>query len=241
LAFIPGTFSWTAVGIALFLHWITIGLGISLGFHRLATHRSFRVPRWLEYSLIFCGSLAGQGAVMGWVGYHRLHHLHSDTVLDPHDSTQGWWWCHIAWLMHTVPAQANRAPHIKDIANDRFYQFCHQYYVAFQLGLGILLYLLGGWPFVVWGVFVRLFFGFQATCFVNSACHTCGYRTYETGDRSTNCWWVALMTYGEGWHNNHHAFQSSARHSLRWWELDITWLTVRFLQRLGLATKIRGI
>jgi sn-1 stearoyl-lipid 9-desaturase len=239
LAFLPSTFSWKAVGVALFLHWITIGLGISLGFHRLATHRSLRTPKWLEYFFIFCGSLAGQGAVMGWVGYHRLHHLHSDTDLDPHDSTQGWWWCHINWLMHTVPAQSERAQYTKDIANDRFYQFCHKYYVVFQIGLGVLLYLLGGWPFVVWGIFVRLFLGFHSTCFVNSACHTFGYRTHETGDRSTNCWWVALMTYGEGWHNNHHAFQTSARHGLQWWELDLTWLTIRLLQRLGLATKVR--
>jgi sn-1 stearoyl-lipid 9-desaturase len=239
LAFLPSTFSWQAVGIALFLHWITIGLGISLGFHRLATHRSLRTPRWLEYFLIFCGSLAGQGAVMGWVGYHRLHHLHSDTKLDPHNSTQGWWWCHINWLMHTVPAQSELAQYTKDIANDRFYRFCHQYYVVFQIGLGVLLYLLGGWPFVVWGIFVRLFLGFHSTCFVNSACHVFGYRTHATGDRSTNCWWVALMTYGEGWHNNHHAFQTSARHGLQWWELDLTWLTIRLLQRLGLATKVR--
>ncbi|NDJ16912.1 acyl-CoA desaturase [Myxacorys almedinensis A] len=239
LAFLPHHFSWSAVGVALFLHWVTIGLGISLGFHRLATHRSLRVPKWLEYALIFCGSLAGQGAVIGWVGYHRIHHRYTDTPLDPHNSTRGWWWCHISWLMHSVPAKAELDRVTKDIANDPFYRFCHQYYIVFQLGLAVLLYALGGWSFVVWGIFVRLFFGFHATCFVNSACHMFGYRTYETSDRSTNCWWVALLTYGEGWHNNHHAFQSSARHGLQWWELDLTWLTICGLQKLGLATHLK--
>lgn len=240
LAFVPSNFSWAAVGVALLLHWMTIGLGISLGFHRLATHRSFQVPKWLEYFLILCGTLAGQGGVLGWVGYHRAHHLYSDTAPDPHNSNEGLWWSHISWLMHEVPLRSELPRLTKDIAGDRFYQFCHRYYVELQVVLGVLLYLIGGMPFVVWGVFVRLFAGFHSTCFVNSACHKFGYRLYETSDRSTNCWWVALLTYGEGWHNNHHAFQASARHGLKWWEIDLTWLTIRLFQVLGLATKVRS-
>jgi len=239
LAFLPGTFSWAAVGVAVFLHWVTLGLGITLGFHRLVSHRSFRAPKWLEYFLILCGSLAGQGGVLGWVGFHRMHHRYSDQPQDPHDSTQGLWWSHISWLMHDVPMRTELAKYTQDVSADPFYQFCHKYYIFLQVALGVGLYLLGGWPFVVWGTFVRLFCGFHCTCFVNSACHQWGYRTYDTGDRSTNCWWVALLTYGEGWHNNHHAFQHSARHGLQWWEIDITWLTIRGLEKLGIVSHVK--
>ncbi|MDF5722412.1 MAG: fatty acid desaturase [Rhizonema sp. PD37] len=236
LVFLPTNFSWSAVGVALFLHWLTVGLGISLGFHRLATHRSFKVPKWLEYFFILCGTLASQGAVKGWVGYHRMHHLYADTPDDPHNAAQGFWWSHISWLMHEVPTQTKLSRFTKDIADDPFYQFCNKHYIALQVALAALLYGLGGMPFVVWGIFVRLFVGFHSTCFVNSACHKFGYRHHEVGDRSTNCWWVALLTFGEGWHNNHHAFQSSARFGWRWWEVDIVWLTIRLLEILRLAT-----
>jgi sn-1 stearoyl-lipid 9-desaturase len=239
LAFLPGNFSWSAVGVALFLHWMTIGLGISLGFHRLATHRSFQVPKWLEYFFVLCGTLAGQGAVFGWVGYHRLHHLHTDQKLDPHDSTQGFWWSHISWLMHEVPTHNQLPAMTKDIANDPFYKFCHNHYIAMQLVLALVLYAIGGMPWVVWGIFVRLLVGFHSTCFVNSACHMVGYRSHETNEHSTNCWWVALLTFGEGWHNNHHACQYSARYGWKWWEVDLVWQTIRLLERLGLATRVK--
>jgi len=239
LALLPANFSWSAVGVAVLLHWLTIGLGVSLGFHRLAAHRSFRVPKWLEYFFILCGTLAAQGGVKGWVGYHRMHHLHTDVAADPHNSTQGFWWSHIGWLMHDVPARTELSRLTQDIADDPFYRFCHRYYIELQIALAVLLYLLGGMPFLVWGIFVRLFVGFHSTCCVNSVCHMFGYRSHSTDDRSTNCWWVALLTFGEGWHNNHHAYQASAQHGLRWWEVDITWLTIRLLQTVGLATKVK--
>ncbi|BAY80981.1 stearoyl-CoA 9-desaturase [Calothrix parasitica NIES-267] len=239
LAFLPNTFSWSAVGVAFLLHFMTIGLGITFGFHRLATHRSVEVPKWLEYFLILCGTLALQGGVFGWVGYHRLHHLYSDQERDPHNSRKGFWWCHISWLMHTVPTLSERPRYTKDIADDKFYQFCHRYYLELQVALGVILYLLGGWSFVIWGIFVRLFVGIHSTMFVNSACHMIGYRSHETEDNSTNCWWVALLTFGEGWHNNHHAFQYSARHGLRWWEIDMIWTTIQLLELVGLAKNVK--
>lgn len=240
LAIFPANFSWSAVGVAVVLHALTIGLGISLGFHRLATHRSFRVPKWLEYFFILCGTLAGQGAVKGWVGYHRMHHLYADRQGDPHDSSQGFWWSHIGWLMHTIPSSGELRRFTQDINGDPFYEFCHKHYIALQVVLGVLLYALGGMPWVVWGIFVRLFVGFHSTCFVNSACHMVGYRSHEVEDTSTNCWWVALLTFGEGWHNNHHANQSSVRYGWRWWELDMVWLTVWFLQSMGLASQVKA-
>ena len=239
LALFPANFSWSAVGVAVLLHCFTIGFGISLGFHRLATHRSFKVPKWLEYFFVLCGTLAAQGGVKGWVGYHRMHHLYADSYADPHNAKQGFWWSHISWLMHDVPSRSELNRFTKDIADDPFYEFCHKHYIGLQVVLAILLYAIGGMPFLVWGVFVRLFVGFHSTCFVNSVCHKFGYRTHEVKDSSTNCWWVTLLTFGEGWHNNHHACQASAQFGSRWWEIDLVWLTIRMLAALGLATHVK--
>ncbi|MDR5639570.1 MULTISPECIES: fatty acid desaturase [unclassified Thermosynechococcus] len=239
LAFLPGMFSWKAVLLALVLHWLTAGIGITLGWHRLVTHRSFQVPKWLEYFLVFCGTLSMQGGPIWWVGLHRHHHLYSDQPNDHHDSRKGFWWSHIEWMFREVPAEAEIPRFTKDIADDPVYQFLDKYFLPIQVVLAIVLYLWGGWPFVVWGIFVRLVTVYHTTWLVNSATHAFGYRTFETTDHSTNCWWVALLTFGEGWHNNHHAYQYSARHGLQWWELDLTWLTIRLLQLLGLATKVR--
>jgi stearoyl-CoA desaturase (delta-9 desaturase) len=239
LALLPSNFSWSAIALALALHWITGGLGITLGWHRLVSHRSFQTPKWLEYFFVLCGTLAMQGAPTWWIGLHRHHHLYSDQNIDHHDSNKGFWWSHMGWLLREVPAEINVPRFIKDIADDPFYRFMDKYFVGLQIALAVVIYLIGGWSFVVWGVFVRLVAVFHCTWLVNSATHKFGYRTYDSGDKSTNCWWVALLTYGEGWHNNHHAFQYSARHGLRWWEIDMTWMTVRFLQILGLATKVK--
>ena len=238
-AFLPSNFSWSAVGLAVFLHWLTGGLGITLGWHRLVTHRSFQTPKWLEYLLVFFGSLSLEGGPIEWIGLHRHHHIHSDQELDHHNSSKGFWWSHMSWMLHEIPAKQEVARYTKDIADDPFYQFLEKYFLPIQIVFGAILYLIGGWSFVVWGVFLRLVVVYHCTWFVNSATHKFGYRTYESGDRSTNCWWVALLTYGEGWHNNHHAFQYSARHGLKWWEIDMTWMTIRFLQAIGLATKVK--
>lgn len=239
LAFVPGTFSWSAVLLAAGLYWLTGGIGITLGWHRLVAHRSFQVPKWLEYFLVFCGTLSMQGGPIWWVGLHRHHHLYSDQPNDHHDSRKGFWWSHIEWMFREVPAEAEIPRFTKDIAGDPVYQFLDKYFLPIQVVLAVVLYLWGGWPFVVWGIFVRLVTVYHTTWLVNSAAHAFGYRTFETPDHSTNCWWVALLTFGEGWHNNHHAYPYSARHGLQWWELDPTWLTIRLLQLLGLASKVR--
>jgi sn-1 stearoyl-lipid 9-desaturase len=238
-AFLPGLFSWQAVGVALLLHWITGGLGITLGWHRLLSHRSFQVPKWLEYFFALCGTLALQGGIIWWVGLHRHHHLHSDEDVDHHDSKKGFLWSHVRWMCFEIPAESDIPRFTKDIANDPFYQFLNEYFFPLQVVLGIILYAIGGWPFVFWGVFARLVIVYHCTWLVNSATHKFGYRNFETTDNSTNCWWVAITTYGEGWHNNHHAYQYSARHGMKWWEIDITWITIQVLQLLGLATKVK--
>ena len=238
-AFLPGNFNWSAVGVALFLHWVTGGLGITLGWHRLVTHRSFQVPKWLEYFLVLCGTLSCQAGPVDWIGMHRIHHIHSDQLTDPHSSLKGFWWSHVGWMLYDIPANADIHKYTKDIDEDPVYLFFQKYFVHLQVALGLLLFALGGVPFVIWGIFVRIVVVFHCTWFVNSATHKFGYRSHESDDLSKNCWWVALLTYGEGWHNNHHAYQYSARHGLKWWEIDFTWMTIRFLQMLGLATKVK--
>lgn len=239
LALLPQFFSWNAVLLALVLHWITGCLGITLGWHRLISHRSFQVPKWLEYFFVFCGSLACQHGPLMWVGLHRHHHAYSDQSNDHHDSNKGFWWSHMGWMLRDVPAKHEIHRFIRDISDDPVYLFFDKYFLPLQVALGIGLYLWGGWSFVLWGIFVRLVVVYHCTWFVNSATHKFGYRTYDAGDQSTNCWWVAVLTYGEGWHNNHHAFQYSARHGLRWWEVDVTWMTIRALEILGLAKKVK--
>jgi sn-1 stearoyl-lipid 9-desaturase len=239
-AFLPGNFSWTGVGLALFLHWLTGGLGITLGWHRMMSHRSFQAPKWLEYLLVFFGALSMQGGPIWWIGLHRHHHLYSDQDVDHHNSNKGFWWSHMQWMFHEVPAEEEIPKFTKDIADDKFYQFLDKYFFPLQIAFAIALYLIGGWQFVLWGIFVRLVFVYHCTWLVNSATHKFGYRTYEdSGDNSTNCWWVALLVYGEGWHNNHHKYQYSARHGLQWWELDVTWMTIWLLEKVGLATKVK--
>lgn len=239
LAFLPGNFSWGAVGVTLLLHWMTAGLGITLGFHRLAAHRSFQTPKILEYFFIFCGTLACQGGPIDWIGLHRIHHKFSDTSLDPHDSNEGFWWSHLNWMFYNIPANQDIPRYTKDIADDPFYKFCQKFFIPVQVVLGLTLFAIGGWSWVIWGIFMRLVLVFHCTWLVNSATHKFGYQSHDSSDNSRNCWWVAVLTYGEGWHNNHHAYQYSARHGLQWWEIDITWMTIRLLQILGLATNVK--
>jgi stearoyl-CoA desaturase (delta-9 desaturase) len=238
-ALLPSNFSWNAVGLMLVLHWITGGLGITLGWHRLLSHRSFVTPKWLEYFFAFCGALACEGGIIEWVGLHRNHHVYSDQEKDQHNSNFGFWWSHMGWMLRDVAAKKDVEKLTKDINQDPFYRFLDTYFLPIQIAFGVVLYAFGGWSFVVWGIFMRLVLVYHCTWFVNSATHKFGYRTHESGDKSTNCWWVALLTYGEGWHNNHHAFPHSARHGLQWFEIDTTWMMISLLKSLRLATKVR--
>jgi stearoyl-CoA desaturase (delta-9 desaturase) len=238
-ALLPSNFNWRAIAVAFILYCITAGVGITLGFHRLVSHRSFETPKLVEYFLIFCGTLACQGGPLDWIGLHRIHHQYSDTELDPHDSNKGFWWSHLGWMLCQNPANEKISRYTKDIASDRFYRFCQVGMIPIQVVLGLVLYYFGGWSFVVWGIFVRLVVVFHCTWFVNSATHKFGYKSHESNDNSKNCWWVALLTFGEGWHNNHHAYQYSARHGLQWWEVDLTWMMIKFLSVLGLAKNIK--
>ena len=235
-------FSWRALAVASVLWWITGSLGIGLGFHRYLTHRGFRTYRWVERFLAVCASLAVQGGPVKWVAHHRKHHAHSDRDLDPHNARRGFWWAHMGWIFHEVPGGdkfENYRTYAKDLADDSFMLFLDRWYIGLQVALGLLLFLWGGWSFLIWGTFARLVFGWHCTWLVNSAAHKFGYQTYDARDESRNCWWVALLSFGEGWHNNHHAFPRSARHGLRWWEFDSNYLALAVLQTLGLVWDVR--
>jgi fatty-acid desaturase len=242
LALVPAFFSWSAIVVVAALWWLTGGIGICLGFHRLLTHRSLKVPRALEYVIATLGTLALQGGPIEWVAQHRKHHAFSDRDGDPHDVNRGLAWAHFGWLYLPNPARLTplqRQRYAPDLVKDPFYRALDILSVPLQVTLGVLLFVFGGWSWVVWGIFFRLVFSYHATWLVNSAAHAFGYRTYRTGDKSTNCWWVALISFGEGWHNNHHAFPSSARHGLRWFEFDMTWLTIRFLRAVRIARNVK--
>jgi len=235
--------NWAAVGVCLFLHWLFGGLGICVGYHRLLTHRSFQCSRALEYVLSLFGALSLQGAPIEWVAHHRQHHQYPDQHGDPHSARHSFWWSHMLWIFwrHSDDASQEQVErrYVPDLLRQPFYRFLNWGYFPLTVLSGALLYELGGWPFVVWGVFVRLVLTYHCTFLVNSASHCFGYRTYPTNDLSTNCWWVALLSYGEGWHNNHHAFPTSARHGFRAWEIDPSYWTIRLLGMLGLAWDFR--
>ncbi|MGF1478350.1 MAG: acyl-CoA desaturase [Cyanophyceae cyanobacterium] len=238
----PWFFSWSALGITIFLHWLFGSIGICMGYHRLLTHRSFQVPQWLEYAITTIGALALQAGPIFWVASHRLHHAYTeDEEKDPYSAKRGFWWSHMLWLLYPrkpffhYESYKQFAP---DLARDPYYRWLDHYFLIPQILLGILLLCLGGWSFVIYGIFVRAVLLWHSTWLINSATHLRGYRNFAVEDGSRNLWWAALLTYGEGWHNNHHAHPRVAPAGQRWWEIDMTWWAIRALQTLGLAQKV---
>ncbi|MGL5197256.1 MAG: acyl-CoA desaturase [Chroococcales cyanobacterium] len=238
----PWCFSWSALGVMLFLHWFLGSIGICLGYHRLLSHRSFQVPKWLEYTIAIIGASALQGGPIFWTAGHRLHHAYTeDEIKDPYSARKGFWWSHLLWMIYPRPEFFNKELYQRfapDLARDPFYCSLDRYSLLLQIPLGIVLYLLGGWPFVVYGVFVRIVLLWHSTWLINSVTHMWGYKTFPTEDNSRNLWWAAIFTYGEGWHNNHHAYPNVAKAGWRWWELDMTWWAIWVLKTVGLAKKV---
>jgi stearoyl-CoA desaturase (delta-9 desaturase) len=235
-------FSWHVFFITVALYWATTGLGISLGYHRLHTHRSYKAPAWLDYMFAVCGALTLEGGPISWVATHRMHHQKSDEFGDPHSPRDGAWWSHVGWLIFGPSNHNNTAAMSKyapDLAKDRFYVWLNNYHWVPMVVLGAILLAVGGLPLFLWGIFVRVVFGLHATWLVNSATHMWGSRRFDTRDDSRNNWWVALITFGEGWHNNHHAHPTSARHGLAWYEFDPSWLLLKVLGKLGIAKSIQ--
>lgn len=234
--------SWPAVICAVLLYWVAGSLGIGMGFHRLLTHRGYSVPKPVEYFLVVCGTLAVEGGPIEWVTTHRIHHSHTDRAGDPHSPRDGRWWSHVGWVVIGT-AQAHEQSVVEryapDLLKQRFYVYLNRYFYVPLVVLGLLLLAFGGWGIMLWGVFLRLTLGLHATWLVNSATHLWGKKRFDTGEDSRNSWWVALLTFGEGWHNNHHAHPTSARHGFRWYEIDFNWWGIRVLQFFGLARGIK--
>jgi len=235
-------FSWQALVAAVVLWWISASLGVGMGFHRLLTHRGYKTPKLVEYFITICGLLALEGGAINWVVTHRIHHAHTDAPGDPHTPREGGWWAHIGWMLRGTAQSHDKATmgrYAPDMVKDRFHVLANNFYWVPIIFLAIGLLVLGGWSFVLWAVFFRVTFNFHATWLVNSATHMWGRRRFATRDDSTNNWWVALLTFGEGWHNNHHAYPTAARHGFAWYEIDLNWWGIRTLQFLRLAKSVK--
>ena len=249
LALLPRFWSLPALASLLVLYWLTACLGVTIGYHRLLSHRAFRVPQWLERVFATCGALSCQQGPITWAGLHRHHHKFSDTDPDHHNSHRGFWWSHMGWMFEGIPALAAAPLLSGDLVADPYYRWLNRWFLLLQLPLGVLLFWIGtaldhgnaggGWSLLLWGIPLRLVLVYHATWLVNSATHRWGYAPHASGDASRNNPWVAAVTFGEGWHNTHHAYPHSARHGWGWREPDLTWMHIRLLQRLGLATQVR--
>jgi len=257
LAFFPYFFSWWGV------LWLPIGnyvfcsMGIGAGFHRLHTHRGYKCPLWFEYCLAVLGVCNLQDSPARWVLVHRLHHQHSDHQPDPHSPLVTWFWGHVGWLFvenRQLSTVATYEKYARDILRDPFYLRLERnlLYVWVYVLHAVLFYLAGlgvgylmkgtaagsfqvGLQWLLWGVVYRTLYTWHVTWGVNSFAHIWGYRSYETRENSRNNWLSALATNGDGWHNNHHADPRSAAHGHRWWELDVTYMTICFWEKIGLV------
>lgn len=219
-------------------------LGITLGYHRLLTHRSFACQMWLERLLSLWGSLSLQGGPNTWVAVHRQHHKHSDHELDPHNSRRGLWWSHMGWIFHLLPHRMEagfRQRMCPELEKDWFHWGLDRSYLLWNVLFGTLLWAWGGLPWLVWGGCLRIVACFHMVGAINSLCHGHGrgYRNFDTRDQSVNVPWVAWLSAGEGYHNNHHAFPWSARLGLKKGEFDPAWMVLRAWERLGWVSDLK--
>jgi stearoyl-CoA desaturase (delta-9 desaturase) len=245
----------TDLAILAFLYVIT-ALGVTIGYHRLLTHRAFDAPRPVRYTLAILGQMAVQGPVIDWVADHRKHHAFTDEEGDPHSphghggglkgALHGLYHAHVGWLFETQ-GRADRRRYARDLMDDRVMKRISKSFIpnallglvlAFGLGLAITGRVSGGLTALLWGGLVRIFFLHHVTWSINSVCHFFGRRRFAVDDHSTNVFWLALPSLGESWHHNHHAFPRSARHGMRWWEVDVSGLIILAMKRLGLARDV---
>jgi stearoyl-CoA desaturase (delta-9 desaturase) len=233
--------------------YLATALGVTIGYHRLLTHRAFRTFKPVEYGLAALGSMSLQGSVIDWVADHRKHHAHTDEEGDPHSphvghgsGLAGLWHAHTGWLFRSH-GQAEHERYARELAEDRGMRaISGNYHVWVVLSLGIPFVLgwmlhgnfAGGVRGLVWGGLVRAFFLHHVTWSINSVCHFFGRRRFDLDDQSTNVAWLALPSLGEAWHHNHHAFPRSAEHGLRWWEVDISAWVIRAMEIVGLAWNV---
>jgi stearoyl-CoA desaturase (delta-9 desaturase) len=221
--------------------WVPTSLGVTIGYHRMLTHKGFNAPEWLRGLLLILGCMAFVGSRPdSWAATHLKHHAHSDEDHDPHSPLEGFWHAHFGWLfsLHNYGEVHEYAPHLLE---DKTVMFVSRYSLLWGFLAFAIPFAIGGWTGLLWGGFVRLFVTTHTTWSVNSICHTFGQRDYETTDESRNHWIVGLLAFGEGWHNNHHAFPESAFHGLRWWQFDLSGILIRLAERLGLVSAVQRV
>jgi stearoyl-CoA desaturase (Delta-9 desaturase) len=226
---------WRDIAILAGMYFFTT-LGITLGYHRMLTHRSFETYAPIRFLLLVFGSMALQGPALYWASIHIQHHANTDAEDDPHSPVEGFFHAHLGWIL--AGRDADPSVYGKWLLNDRLVLWVSNTFFLWAVLGFVIPYLLGGWTGVLWGGLVRVFLLNHVTWSVNSVCHTFGSRMFDTPDRSTNQWLVGLLAFGEGWHNNHHAFPRSAFHGLRWWQFDLSALIIRAMERVGLARQV---
>lgn len=235
------TFSWQNLAAAFITWWVAGSWGIGIGYHRLMTHRGFKTSRWLERFFATCATLALQSGPLAWVTTHRIHHAFTEGERDPHSPRNGTYWSHIGWIFRgtaQIQSQTTIQRYSPDLTKDPYLRFIDKYYWVSAILVGGVLFAIGGWTMLVWGIFLRTVLGWHFTWLVNSATHLWGTRRFDTRDDSRNNGLVAAVTFGEGWHNNHHAFPRSAKHGLTWREFDVNWVQIRILEKLGLISNV---
>jgi stearoyl-CoA desaturase (delta-9 desaturase) len=236
-------FRWSLVGLAVASHFVRM-LGITLGFHRHLAHRSFRTGRPTRFFWALVGTTAMQKGPLWWAGNHVYHHRFADRAGDPHSPRLvGFYKAHIGWFLDDVTYDVVDPgnPVLREFSAYPEIRFLDRYYPLPPLALAVALFLAGGWPWLVWGFCLPTVTLAHATFAINSVNHMWGSRRFATPDDSRNNIWTALLTLGEGWHNNHHRFPRAARNGLYWWEVDPTWWTIRALGALGLARDIQPV
>jgi fatty-acid desaturase len=234
-------FRWSDLVVFPVLWILAQNVGLAMGYHRLLTHRGYSTSKWLEYCIATCGTLALQGGPIYWVAVHRMHHRHTDKEGDPHSPRDGKWWSHIGWILNGPlrNESAELKPYSQDLAREPYYVWLNKYHWIPLTAVGLTLFAFGGWSWLLWGAVLPATIGFHVTWMVNSVTHMWGTRRFPTSDDSRNNAWVALLTGGEGWHNNHHAYPVSARHGLAWYEIDVNFYGICLLERLGLVSNIK--
>ncbi len=233
--FVPITME--AIGLGL-LFYVMRMFGITGVYHRYFAHRAYKTSRWFQFVLAWIGCAAMQKGPLWWAGHHRHHHKHSDQEEDPHSPiVRTVWWSHVGWV---ISGRFRDAPAMKDFERYPELRVLDTFFTWVPgISLGVLCYLLADWSGVVWSFLIGTVLLYHATFLVNSACHLFGTRRYETTDQSKNCWWAAILTMGEGWHNNHHHYQSCARQGFKWWEIDMSYYIIRALGLVRLVWDIR--
>jgi stearoyl-CoA desaturase (Delta-9 desaturase) len=213
-----------------------VALGVTVGFHRMLTHRSFRPHPVVKCVLLILGSMAWEGPALEWAATHIKHHAQADREGDPHSPVEGFFHAHLGWLFNDRTADPN--VYCRKLVQDPMVTFISRTFLLWAVLSLLIPFALGGWTGLLWGGLVRIFLTHHVTWSVNSVCHTFGKREFETNDRSRNEWIVGLLAFGEGWHNNHHAFPRSAFHGLHWWQFDLSGYFIWTLEQLGLASDI---